>query len=105
MVLCLRCGFGAKTTLKVCIPWGILMIRFRGWVLCRDVELAAVRADGVRAGRELGILDVLRFNRSTLSAAKFEESRREYGYDMLVEKYPREVGAMRSRVVRRYTSE
>jgi hypothetical protein len=44
--------------------------------------------DGLKAGKDIGILKVLRYNRETLSAAKFKESAREFDFNALDARYP-----------------
>jgi hypothetical protein len=67
-----------------------------GWVVARQSTVnedaktisIACKSEGLRVGREIGILEVLRYNRETLSAAKFQESASKFDFERLDAKYP-----------------
>lgn len=46
------------------------------------------RSEGIKIGTDIGKLQVLRYNRQTLSPPKFKESAREFNFDQLDAKYP-----------------
>lgn len=47
------------------------------------------RTDGIIAGRDIGRLDVLRYNQDSLSPDKFKESAELFNFTALDQKYPR----------------
>lgn len=67
-----------------------------GWIVAlqstvnADAEKVYMRGriEGLRAGKEIGILEVLRYNQQTLSPAKFQESAKRFDFDKLDAKYP-----------------
>jgi len=71
---------------------GPFVIKLFGRVLAkqstinRDAEI--VRDKYIKVGQEIGILKVLRYNQETLSAPKFQESARHFGFEALDAKYP-----------------
>jgi hypothetical protein len=52
----------------------------------RDAEL--IRDKYIKIGRDIGILEVLRYNQKSLSAAKFQESAQHFDFEGLDAKYP-----------------
>lgn len=65
-----------------------LILKLTGYSILSKSELQRVRRDALLNGKEIGILSVLRYNRHTLSPAKFQESAIEFDYEALDKKYP-----------------
>ena len=63
-----------------------------GWVIARQSTInrdaAIIHQKALKIGREIGILDVLRYNQKSLSAAKFKESAAEFEFSRLDAEYP-----------------
>lgn len=63
-----------------------------GWVFCRqstsnrDAEI--IRDKYIKIGKDIGIVEVLRYNQRTLSPAKFKESANHFNFEALDLKYP-----------------
>ena len=65
-----------------------LILRLTGYSILSRAELQHVRRDALLSGKEIGMLTVLRYNRDTLSPAKFQESAIEFDFVALDHKYP-----------------
>jgi hypothetical protein len=65
-----------------------LLLKLTGYSILSKSELQRARRESLLNGKEIGILSVLRYNRHTLSPAKFKESAIEFDFDGLDKKYP-----------------
>jgi hypothetical protein len=65
-----------------------LILKLTGYSLLSRAELQHARKDALLNGKEIGMLAVLRYNRETLSPAKFKESAIEFDFVALDHKYP-----------------
>lgn len=74
--------------LSVFKPLGVIVARKD--TVNRDAEIVYMKGktEGLRSGKEIGILQVLRYNQQTLSPAKFKESAKFFDFDGLNVKYP-----------------
>lgn len=64
------------------------LLKWFGLSILTRADLQAVRRVSLIRGKEIGKLDVLRYNQRTLSPAKFKESAREFDFEALDAKYP-----------------
>ena len=64
------------------------VLRLTGYSILSRAELQQARRDALLNGKEIGMLAVLRYNRETLSPAKFKESAIEFDFVALDHKYP-----------------
>ena len=64
------------------------VLRLTGYSILSRAELQQVRRDALMNGKDIGKLAVLRYNRETLSPAKFKESAIEFDFVALDHKYP-----------------
>jgi hypothetical protein len=64
------------------------LLRLTGYSLLSRAELQLARRDALLNGKEIGMLAVLRYNRETLSPAKFKESAIQFDFVALEQKYP-----------------
>lgn len=73
---------------KIAKKYRFLLIKEQIYKKEKEELYIKSKAAGIRAGKEIGILQVLRYNQQTLSAAKFKESARFFDFDGLNAKYP-----------------
>ncbi len=65
-----------------------LILKLTGYSILSKSELQAVRRGALINGKEIGILEVLRYNQHSLSPAKFKESAIHFDFVALEHKYP-----------------
>jgi hypothetical protein len=65
-----------------------IILKITGYSILSRAEMQHVRRDALLNGKEIGMLAVLRYNRDTLSPAKFKESSIEFDFAGLDAKYP-----------------
>lgn len=69
-------------------PMRKLILNLTGYSILSRAEIQALRKSALTNGKEIGQLDVLKFNQATLSTPKFKESAAHFHFQNLMLKYP-----------------